>query len=167
MNAVEIAPVVKTIDVARSAIDAFRLFTQEMGAWWPLETHTRANRAAGERAVRVVVEPRVGGRVYEVLVDGRELDWGEVEIHDPGAHFAMRWRVGAPHEEGTRVSVRFEALAPQSCRVTLTHENWERMGADGAKMRDAYNQGWVEVFERRFRTHASADLDRRSKCYGQ
>lgn len=150
MSSVELAPVVKSVDVRRSAGDAFRVFTAEMSAWWPLESHTRANSKAGETTVRVTVEPRVGGRVYETLNDGRELDWGSVEAYEPGAHFAMQWRLGRSAEQSTRVSVRFEALSPQSCRVTLTHENWERMGEEAAKMREAYNNGWVKVFEQCF-----------------
>jgi hypothetical protein len=52
------------------------------------------------------------------------------------------------------VSVRFAPLSPAQCRVTLTHENWERMGAEGAHMRDMYNNGWVAVFEQRFAVYA-------------
>jgi hypothetical protein len=150
MSVVELAPVVKTIDVRRSAADAFHLFTDQISAWWPMMTHTRAKTAAGEVTVRVTIEPRVGGRIYETLHDGRELEWGEVSAYEPGALFAMKWLLGRPAEQVTDVSVRFEALSAQSCRVTLTHENWERMGEEAAKLRDAYNNGWVKVFEQGF-----------------
>ena len=98
----------------------------------------------------MTIEPRVGGRVFETLHDGRELEWGEVSAFEPGALFAVRWRLGRPVEETTDVSVRFEATSAESCRVTLTHENWERMGDEAAKLRDAYNGGWVKVFEHGF-----------------
>jgi hypothetical protein len=147
MSVVEIAPIVKAVDVRRSAADAFRIFTAEISAWWPLETHTRAKTAAGEVTTRVTIEPRVGGRIYETLNDGRELEWGEVTGYEPGALFAMAWRLGRPVEQGTDVSVRFEPMSDASCRVTLTHENWERMGEEGARMREAYSDGWVMVFE--------------------
>lgn len=150
-----IAPVIKTIVVNSSPQVAFRVFTEEIGEWWPLETHTRANREVGERAIGLVVEPRPEGRVYEVLEDGRELDWGVVAVFEPGVLFSMHWRLGRPDEQGTLVSVHFEVAAPSGCRITLTHENWERMGEDGARMRDAYENGWVEVFERRFLDHLS------------
>lgn len=148
-----IAPVIKTIEVSHSPLDTFLAFTEEIGAWWPLETHTRANRSDGERSVNVVVEPRVDGRIYEVLQDGRELDWGVVAGFEPGVHFSMHWRLGRPAEQGTLVSVRFEPIEPSGCRVTLTHENWERMGEEGARMREAYENGWIEVLERRFAAH--------------
>ena len=150
MSVVELAPVVKSIDVRRSAADAFRIFTEQISVWWPMATHTRAKTADGEVTVRVTVEPRVGGRVYETLDDGRELDWGEVSAFEPGVLFAMQWTMGRPAPEHTDVSVRFEPLSPESCRVTLTHENWERMGADAERLRGAYHGGWVTVFEKGF-----------------
>ena len=154
MSVVDIAPVVKTIDVARSASEAFRIFTEEMSAWWPLHSHTRAKTSAGEKTVRVTIEPHVGGRIFETLEDGRELEWGEVAAYEPGANFAMRWRLGRPQEQYTDVRVAFEPLGADACRVTLTHENWERMGDEAGKLRDGYNNGWVSVFENGFGGYA-------------
>jgi len=154
MSVVDIAPVVKTIDVARSASEAFRIFTEEMSAWWPLHSHTRAKTSASEKTVRVTIEPHVGGRIFETLEDGRELEWGEVAAYEPGANFAMRWRLGRPQEQYTDVRVAFEPLGADACRVTLTHENWERMGDEAGKLRDGYNNGWVSVFENGFGGYA-------------
>jgi hypothetical protein len=154
MSVIELAPVVKTIDVRRSAADAFRIFTQEISSWWPMATHTRAKTVEGQVTVRVTVEPRVGGRVYETLRDGRELDWGEVTAFEPGALFAILWTMGRPAPEHTDVSVRFEPLSADSCRVTLTHENWERMGAEAERLRAAYNGGWATVFDECFAEYA-------------
>jgi uncharacterized protein YndB with AHSA1/START domain len=154
MSVVELAPVVKSIDVRRSALDAFRIFTQEISAWWPLATHTRAKTAEGQRTTGVTIEPRVGGRVYETLDDGRELEWGAVSAYEPGALLAINWTMGRPAPQTTDVSVRFEPIDAQSCRVTLTHENWERMGDEAEKLRDAYNGGWVTVFEKGFGARA-------------
>ncbi len=150
MSVVEIAPIVKTIDVRRSAAEAFRIFTAEISTWWPKETHTRAKTADGEVTERVTIEPRVGGRIYETLNDGRELEWGEVSAYEPGKFFAMQWRMGRPAAQSTDISVRFEPLGDASCRVTLTHENWERMGEEGAKLRENYNNGWATVFNQRY-----------------
>jgi hypothetical protein len=150
MSAVELSPIVKTIDVRRSAREAFHLFTARIAEWWPLATHTRAKTADGQRTVRVTIEPRVGGRVYETLADGAELEWGEVTAYEPGALFKMGWRLGRPASETTEVSVRFNALTDATCRVTLTHENWERMGAEAEKLHGAYSGGWAAVFEKGF-----------------
>jgi hypothetical protein len=154
MSVVELSPVVKSIDVRRSAADAFRIFTQEISSWWPMATHTRAKTAEGEVTTRVTIEPRVGGRVFETLEDGRELEWGAVSAYEPGAYFAINWTMGRPSPQTTDVSVRFEAIDAQTCRVTLTHENWERMGEEAEKLRNAYNGGWVTVFEKGFGARA-------------
>jgi len=45
MSVVELAPIVKSVDVRRSAADAFRIFTEEVTAWWPMKTHSRAKDA--------------------------------------------------------------------------------------------------------------------------
>jgi hypothetical protein len=154
MSVVELTPIVKSIDVRRSAADAFRIFTEEVTAWWPMKTHSRAKDAAGERTVKVTIEPRVGGRIYETLHDGRELEWGEVSAYEPGALFAMNWTMGRPKEQTTDVIVRFEPISGESCRVTLTHENWERMGDEAQNLRNGYNNGWVGVFEKGFGDYA-------------
>ena len=154
MSVVELSPVVKAVEVRRSAREAFRIFTDEISSWWPMATHTRAKTAAGEKTVRITVEPRVGGRVFETLNDGRELEWGEVSAFEPYVLFAMKWSMGRADRQFTDISVRFEPLTDRSCRVTLTHENWERMGAEGEKLRDAYTKGWVTVFEQHFAAYA-------------
>ena len=55
------------ITVGRSRDDTFRLFVEEIGAWWPLDSHSIF---AGD-AASAVLEPVVGGRVYERASDGR------------------------------------------------------------------------------------------------
>ena len=151
-SVVELSPIVKTIDVRRTSADAFRLFTEEIGNWWPLATHSRAQSAKGQEAVRATIEPRVGGRIYETLATGEELEWGEVLAYEPGALFRMAWHLGRP--QATEVTVRFEARGDSSCRVTLTHAKWEKLGETAAEMRQGYSGGWVEVFEEGYGNYA-------------
>lgn len=35
-----IAPVVKSVTVGQSVEDAFRIFTDQIGSWWPLDSHS-------------------------------------------------------------------------------------------------------------------------------
>lgn len=157
MNAVEITPIVKSIEIRRSAQDAFRMFTAEITAWWPLATHSRARDADGERSLKVTIEPHVGGRVFETLNTGAERDWGEVLAWDPGARFAMRWQMGRPREQGTEVDVMFEAIDADRCRVTLRHSHWERLGEAARELRGQYDHGWNLVFGERYAKYATAD----------
>ena len=69
-----IPPVLKSVRVARAQADAFRLYTEGLGKWWPLKTHS----IGGEKAVNAVMEPRQGGRLYEVWEDGSIHPYGEV-----------------------------------------------------------------------------------------
>lgn len=151
MNAaVELAPIVKSLDVGKPPGVAFRAFAEEIGAWWPLATHTRARDAEGERSVTVTIEPRAGGRVFETLEDGRELDWGKVLAWEPGTRLELSWQLGLPADQATHVAVHFEPAGADGCRVTLIHSQWERLGEAGVARRESYNQGWVTVFESGF-----------------
>jgi uncharacterized protein YndB with AHSA1/START domain len=153
MSVVEIAPVVKSIDVRRPAADAFRMFVAEMDKWWPLAMHALSPEN-GTKAVAIVVDARVGGRVIERAEDGREFHWGDVLAYEPGRRFAMTWQLGRAREKSGEVEVVFEAAGEGACRVTLTHSGWERMD-DGARMREGYNMGWAGVFEVGFAGYAN------------
>lgn len=154
MSVVELGPVVKHVDVRRTAGDAFRLFTEEISAWWPLRTHSRARDAAGEVTVRVDFEPRVGGRIYETLNTGEERDWGEVLAFEPGERILFSFQMGRPKEASGEVEVRFEPLGEAGCRVTLTHAHWERLGEGAEDMRHRFDNGWEFVFVDGFGTYA-------------
>ena len=145
-NAVELAPVVKVIEVRQTPADAFRLFTEQISAWWPMKTHSRAKDAAGEVTVRVDFEGRVGGRIYETLNTGEQRDWGEVLEFEPGRRVRLSFQIGRPKEKSGEVEVRFDDTGASRCRVTLTHSHWERMGEDAEVMRGRFANGWEGVF---------------------
>lgn len=146
MSVVELGPVVKSIEVRRSADDAFRLFTDEISAWWPMKKHTRAKDAAGEATVRVDFEARVGGRIYETLNTGEQREWGEVLAIEPCKRVAFSFSMGRPKDKCGEVEVRFERLGDKACRVTLTHTHWERFGDEAEAMRRGFANGWDAVF---------------------
>jgi uncharacterized protein YndB with AHSA1/START domain len=98
----------------------------------------------------------VGGRVYEIADDGREFDWGEVLAYEPGRRFAMTWQLGRMRNKSGEVDVIFESTGAGSCRITLTHSGWDRLGADAATMREGYNSGWDGVLMDRFANYARA-----------
>jgi uncharacterized protein YndB with AHSA1/START domain len=153
MSVVDLGPVVKTLDVRRAAADAFHLFTDEIGAWWP-KAATRAKDAAGEKTVQIALEPRVGGRLYETLNTGEERDWGEVLVYEPGKRVVFSFQMGRLKDKSGEVEVRFDPLGDKACRVTLTHAHWERLGDEAEEMRGRYAGGWEFVFVDAFGSYA-------------
>jgi len=158
MSIVELAPLVKSIDVRRPPAEAFRLFTEEISAWWPMKNHSRARDAAGEVTVRVDFEGRVGGRIYETLNTGEQREWGEVLAYEPSRRVVFSFQMGRAKENSGEVEVRFDPLEshPGACRVTLTHAHWERLGDDAEIMRGRFAGGWEFVFVDAFGGYAGA-----------
>ena len=156
MSIVKLGPVVKSIDVRRPPSEAFRLFTEEISAWWPMKNHSRAKDAAGEVTVRVDFETRVGGRIYETLNTGEQRDWGEVLAYEPGHRVVFSFQMGRPKEKSGEVEVRFDPLDADTCRVTLTHSHWERLGDEAEAMRRGFAGGWEFVFVDGFGAYAGA-----------
>lgn len=136
-NSLEIDPVAKTLELGVTPDRAFDLFTNHMGRWWPLSTHSVSTDDA--RDVRI--DGRVGGSLREVTGDGVEHEWGVITIYEPGARIQFTWYPGLPEEAGTNVDVRFDATG-SGTRVTLVHSGWEARGDDAQTVRDNYESGW-------------------------
>ncbi|HTN79019.1 MAG TPA: hypothetical protein VMK16_05035, partial [Acidimicrobiales bacterium] len=65
---VDLSALTFTVTVPQPLDDAFSLFTDKIGAWWPMATHS-----IGEsRTVDVAFDARNGGRLYERIDDGTE-----------------------------------------------------------------------------------------------
>jgi Activator of Hsp90 ATPase homolog 1-like protein len=124
------------VDVDCSVEHAFRVWTTGIGAWWPAD-HT----VTGDPAAAVVLEPAVGGRIYERTPDGVEHEWGEVTVWDPPARLGYLWHLRADRSDATDVSIRF-VPTEQGTRVEIEHAGWERLGARGDTWRDRNRQGW-------------------------
>ena len=90
-----IEPINASVIVRRSPEDAFRVFTQDMGSWWPLQAFSMAADTYADRGVKaetVVLEEREGGRVYEVMSDGTEGTWATILAWDPPRRFVLAWK---------------------------------------------------------------------------
>jgi uncharacterized protein YndB with AHSA1/START domain len=131
----------KTVTVDCAVEEAFRVFTADMGSWWPTDTHALH---AGE-VREVVFEPRAGGEVYEVANDGEKGHWATVIALEPPNRLVLAWEVN-PKRLGTEVEVRFTAQGT-STRVDLEHRGWGNL-VDGAEARADYHTGWDHVLGR-------------------
>ena len=126
-----------TLDVACARDHAFAVWTSGIGTWWPAD-HT----VTGEAGLDVVLEPRVGGRIFERTSGGAEHDWGEVTVWDPPSRLGYLWFLRADRADATDVSVSFVIVDERQTRVEITHSGWERLGTRGGTWRDRNHQGW-------------------------
>lgn len=144
-------PVVKSLVVARSQADAFKIYTDEISMWWPKQTHS----LGGDKVATVTVEPRSGGRIFERWSDGTEKLWGTVIAYEPPERLVHTWHVSTDPEHSSEVELRFVALGRARTRVTLEHRHWERMSGDrAAVVRGSYDNGWQSVLLEGFGTYA-------------
>ena len=134
------SPIVKTVTVKATPDRAFRRFTQEIGLWWPLASHS-----VGEAdAETVTIEGRVGGHIIEKIRGGREAVWGTVTVWDPPRHVAFSWHPGQDPSTAQDVDVRFSAV-DGGTRVELQHRGFERLGREARRARRGYPIGWAYV----------------------
>jgi uncharacterized protein YndB with AHSA1/START domain len=146
-----IMPVVKTLQVPIPVKSAFRLFTEHVHNWWPLDTHS----VFGDEAVTCQMEGREGGSFFETHRDGRTSIWGTVLAWEPPSRVIFSMHPGRSPDTAGEVQVTFEALGDATL-VTLTHTGWERLGDRGQTMRANYNQGWNQVLAKFVDSVASA-----------
>lgn len=133
-------PLRLSFDVACPAEHAFDVWTRRFGRWWPAD-HT----ATGEVGLEIVLEPRVGGRIYQRDERGTEIEWGEVTLWEPPASLGYVWHLRRDRADATDVLVTFVPVGPASTRVEVEHTGWERLGADADGWRDANRGGWTTL----------------------
>jgi uncharacterized protein YndB with AHSA1/START domain len=142
-----VPPILRTVTVSRSVEEAFRIFTEEMAAWWPLDAYSRAYseyQGTGITSKTVIVEGRAGGRIYEVLSDGTETSWGEVLVWEPPHRVVYSWKPHSRPVPPTEVEVTFTGEGERT-RVDVEHRGWDRLGDVGPEARETYAQGWPLV----------------------
>ena len=132
-----IEPLRMDIELACPQEHAFATWTEHFARWWPPGHTVTGNPAA------IVLEPRLGGRIYERTRDGQEIDWGEITAWDPPHGFAYLWHIRRDRADATDVEVRFVATRDDTTRMEITHNGWERLGAEAESWRDANRGGWA------------------------
>lgn len=135
-------PVRRLVSVSWPPAEAFRRFTAEFGSWWPRATHS----IGGKQVKRVEFECRVGGRIFEELVDGRRFQWGRVTAWEPPHRIAFTWHPSRDEAEAQDVDLSFHPDGTGS-RVELISTGWERLGAKARGARMGYNIGWGAVLD--------------------
>jgi uncharacterized protein YndB with AHSA1/START domain len=140
------APIRKTVRVRAPREKAFRVFLAGMGSWWP-----KGHSLLGSPQADVIVEPRVGGRWYEVGEDGSEYLWGRVLAWDEPERVLLAWQLNAewrydPDFE-TEVEIRFRPDGDGTI-VEFEHRKLEAYGRtarDGQLM--DMEEGWGAILD--------------------
>ena len=129
------APLDLTFEVACEPDQAFAAWTDRFSNWWP-DDHTVTGDPAS-----VVLEPRLGGRIYERARDGAEHEWGEVTVWEPPVRLCYLWHLRRDRADATEVEIRFLGEGART-RVEIEHRGWERLGADAPEWRERNRGGW-------------------------
>jgi uncharacterized protein YndB with AHSA1/START domain len=143
-----IEPIRKTLLVDVTPQRAFRAFTEELAAWWPLATHHIGKTAP----VTAVIEPRAGGGWFERAADGTICMWGHVQTWEPPSRLVLLWQITADWTYdpsfSTEVEVRFVALGPAKTRIEFEHRQLERFGERAPAQRQSMDSGWGGILDR-------------------
>ena len=127
---------------------AFDYFTRDIGRWWPLAKYL----CSEARAAGVSFDGRVGGKLTEVDVDGKEYVWGTVLAWEPGSKVSFTWHPGKSPDTPLTVAITFDA-AGDSTRVRLVHSGWERLGTIATEAREGYAKGWPTVLGQLYKAY--------------
>jgi uncharacterized protein YndB with AHSA1/START domain len=139
----------KTIVVEAAQAIAWRVFTEKMGAWWPLAYY----KIGGATAVDAIMEPRVGGRWFERGDDDSTCQWGRVLTWEPPTRLVLTWDIDANFKYdpslNTEIEVRFIAHGSRRTRVELEHRHLDRYGIRREEMRRIYDSegDWGKLLE--------------------
>jgi len=123
----------------------FKVFTEQMDAWWP-KTHHVGKTPMTE----MVLEPGNGGRWYSKHEDGSEVNVGTVLSWDPYDLLILNWQIDANFQCDptiiSEIEVRFITEGQQT-RVKMEHKDLDRLG-QGGKAIESMDEGWGMILNR-------------------
>jgi uncharacterized protein YndB with AHSA1/START domain len=145
MNPSGVEPIRKSIVVNTGIERAFALFVDQFDAIKPREHNLLPVPIA-----ETVFEPRAGGHVYDVGVDGSRCEWSRVLAYEPPSRLVISWDIGptwqleADPAKASEVEVRFIAESGDRTRVELEHRHLDRHGEGWQAVADGVDgdAGW-------------------------
>lgn len=133
----------ESIQVELDPSMAFRLFTDGIDQWWPLN---EGFSFGGDKTKSIHLEPWPDGRLYEQWDDGDRFETGRVTACDPPNRIVFTWK--DVENRGTmEVEVNFISDS-RGTLVTVEHRGFERLGPAGADLATRYAGGWPRVLDR-------------------
>ena len=110
--------VVLSYDLPCSAQQAFFVYVDRIGSWWPA-TYT----ADPATFLGVVIEPWPHGRIFARYADSREDQWGRVRELEPGSRLQHTFELGRSAHSSSVVTVQFEDH-DTGARMRFRHSGW-------------------------------------------
>ena len=133
------APIRRSLRVRASQEKAFDTFVGGMGGWW-MKSHSLLKSPQTD----VVIEPRTGGKWYEIGEDGSEQLWGKVLGWERPGRILLAWQLNGEwtYDEDfeTTVEVRFTPDGDHTI-VDFEHRDLERFGDKAEAVRGDYETG--------------------------
>ena len=131
---------------------AFKVFTEQFDRIKPLEHNLLLVEIE-----ETVLEPRVGGHIYDRGVDGSVCRWARVLAYEPPNRLVFSWDIGpswqleSDVDRASEVEVRFDSEGENRTRVRLEHRNLDRHGPGWSTLRDGIDgEGGWPVYLQRF-----------------
>lgn len=132
-----LGPVRREVLVRATPDDAYRMFLDGIGTWWPLAGFSVFG---GDSTV-----VRDGDRIIERTTAGETSEWGRVLEGEAPHRMRVAWHPGHDSDRGT-FDVEFTpGEVAGHTRVVLEHTGWESYGDDAAAMHENYRTGWPLV----------------------
>jgi len=114
-----IEPLTLSFEIGCSPEHAFDVWTTRLSNWWP-----KGHSASGDPDTFVVLEPRLGGRIFERTPDGTEIDWGEITLWSPPNRLGYLWHISRDRSDATNVNLTFVELEDGTTRLDIVHDGW-------------------------------------------
>lgn len=134
---------------------AFRVFTQRFDEVKPHE-----HNLLPVPIERTVLEPRVGGTVSDIGIDGSTCTWARVLAYEPPHRLVIswditpQWQIEPDPARTSEVEIRFIAEAPERTRVELKHRHLDRHGTGWEAFTSLETGNGWPLYLDRFRTAA-------------
>ncbi|MCR8557619.1 SRPBCC family protein [Mucilaginibacter sp. BJC16-A38] len=145
MNNLNIKSIKKELIVEASQATSFKVFTEQMDAWWP-----RTHHIGKSPMIELVLEPGINGRWYSRHEDGSEANIGHVLQWEPYGLVVLAWQINGEFKFDptliTEVEIQFIPEGPKKTIVKFEHKNMERLGS-GGKTFESMDEGWGQILE--------------------
>jgi hypothetical protein len=132
-----IEPLRLSYEIDCSHRHAFEVWTTRLSTWWP-----KGHSASGDPNTVAMLEPLLGGRIFERTAAGVEIDWGVITLWNPPLELGYQWHITRDPSEATDVTLHFVDIGDNRTRLDIVQTGWERLGAQGVEFRNANSSGW-------------------------